>query len=107
MQIITKHISELKDHPLNDVLYDKVNDNRDKLRASLIKSLNKNGYANKEIVYIDKNGVVYSGHRRKWASEEDETGQLGELRCVEIEHTFDFASLENPILEEKEIEILD
>ena len=107
MQIITKHISELKDHPLNDVLYDKVNDNRDKLRASLIKSLNKNGYANKEIVYIDKNGVVYSGHRRKWASEEDETGQLGELRCVEIEHTFDPASLENPILEEKEIEILD
>ena len=107
MQIITKHISELKDHPLNDVLYDKIEDNRDKLRASLIKSLNKNGYANKEIVYIDKNGVVYSGHRRKWASEEDETGQLGELRCVEIEHTFDPASLENPILEEKEIEILD
>jgi len=107
MQIITKHISELKDHPLNDVLYDKVNDNRDKLRASLIKSLNKNGYANKEIVYIDKNGVVYSGHRRKWASEEDETGQLGVLRCVEIDHTFDPASLENPILEEKEIEILD
>jgi hypothetical protein len=107
MQIITKHISELKDHPLNDVLYDKIDDNRDKLRASLIKSLKKNGYANKEIVYIDKNGVVYSGHRRKWASEEDETGQLGELRCVEIEHTFDFASLENPILEEKEIEILD
>jgi len=107
MQIITKHISELKDHPLNDVLYDKIEDNRDKLRASLIKSLKKNGYANKEIVYIDKNGVVYSGHRRKWASEEDETGQLGELRCVEIEHTFDPASLENPILEEKEIEILD
>ena len=107
MQIITKHISELKDHPLNDVLYDKIDDNRDKLRASLIKSLKKNGYANKEIVYIDKNGVVYSGHRRKWASEEDETGQLGELRCVEIEHTFDFASLENPILEEKEIDILD
>jgi hypothetical protein len=107
MQIITKHISELKDHPLNDVLYDKVNDNRDKLRASLIKSLNKNGYANKEIVYIDKNGVVYSGHRRKWASEEDETGQLGVLRCVEIDHTFDPASLENPILEEKEIDILD
>ena len=107
MQIITKHISELKDHPLNDVLYDKIDDNRDKLRASLIKSLKKNGYANKEIVYIDKNGVVYSGHRRKWASEEDETGQLGELRCVEIEHTFDPASLENPILEEKEIEILD
>ena len=107
MQIITKHISELKDHPLNDVLYDKIDDNRDKLRASLIKSLNKNGYANKEIVYIDKNGVVYSGHRRKWASEEDETGQLGVLRCVEIDHTFDPASLENPILEEKEIEILD
>jgi hypothetical protein len=107
MQIITKHISELKDHPLNDVLYDKIDDNRDKLRASLIKSLKKNGYANKEIVYIDKNGVVYSGHRRKWASEEDETGQLGELRCVEIEHTFDPTSLENPILEEKEIEILD
>jgi hypothetical protein len=107
MQIITKHISELKDHPLNDVLYDKVNDNRDKLRASLIKSLNKNGYANKEIVYIDKNGVVYSGHRRKWASEEDETEQLGVLRCVEIDHTFDPASLENPILEEKEIDILD
>jgi hypothetical protein len=107
MQIITKHISELKDHPLNDVLYDKVNDNRDKLRASLIKSLNKNGYANKEIVYIDKNGVVYSGHRRKWASEEDETGQLGVLRCVKIDHTFDPASLENPILEEKEIDILD
>ena len=107
MQIITKHISDLKDHPLNDVLYDKVNDNRDKLRASLIKSLNKNGYANKEIVYIDKNGVVYSGHRRKWASEEDETGQLGVLRCVEIDHTFDLASLENPILEEKEIDILD
>jgi hypothetical protein len=107
MQIITKHISELKDHPLNDVLYDKIDDNRDKLRASLIKSLKKNGYANKEIVYIDKNGVVYSGHRRKWASEEDETGQLGELRCVEIEHTFDPVSLENPILEEKEIEILD
>jgi hypothetical protein len=107
VQIITKHISELKDHPLNDVLYDKVNDNRDKLRASLIKSLNKNGYANKEIVYIDKNGVVYSGHRRKWASEEDETGQLGVLRCVEIDHTFDPASLENPILEEKEIDILD
>ena len=107
MQIITKHISELKDHPLNDVLYDKVNDNRDKLRASLIKSLNKNGYANKEIVYIDKNGVVYSVNRRKWASEEDETGQLGVLRCVEIDHTFDPASLENPILEEKEIDILD
>ena len=107
MQIITKHISELKDHPLNDVLYDKIDDNRDKLRASLIKSLKKNGYANKEIVYIDKNGVVYSGHRRKWASEEDETGQLGVLRCVEIDHTFDPASLENPILEEKEIEILD
>ena len=107
MQIITKHISELKDHPLNDVLYDKIEDNRDKLRASLIKSLKKNGYANKEIVYIDKNGVVYSGHRRKWASEEDESGQLGKLRCVEIEHTFDPASLENPILEEKEIDILD
>ena len=107
MQIITKHISELKDHPLNDVLYDKIDDNRDKLRASLIKSLKKNGYANKEIVYIDKNGVVYSGHRRKWASEEDETGQLGVLRCVEIDHTFDPASLENPILEEKEIDILD
>lgn len=107
IQVITKNISELKDHPLNDVLYDKIDDNRDKLRASLIKSLNKNGYANKEIVYIDKNGVVYSGHRRKWASEEDETGQLGELRCVVIEHTFNPESLEDPILERKEIELLD
>ena len=71
--MVMKHISELTDHPLNIIIYDKPNDNRDKLRASLIKSKNKTGIANKEPCKIDSNGVVYSGHRRKWASEEDET----------------------------------
>ena len=30
-------LSNLTDHPLNDILYDKDNDNRDKLRESLLK----------------------------------------------------------------------
>lgn len=105
--IVFKHISELTDHPLNDIIYDKPNDNRDKLRASLIKSKNKTGIANKESCKIDPNGVIYSGHRRKWASEEDETGVLGYLKCEYIEHTFDPESLNDPTLEQKEADLLD
>lgn len=106
-QVVIKHISELIDHPLNDVLYDKVDDNRDKLRASLIRCKRKNGYANKEPIYITKNNYVISGHRRKWASEEDETGELGELRCIVLDMIFDPKCLEDPTLEQIQIELLD
>jgi len=101
------HVKNLTDHPLNDVIYDKDNDNRDKLRESLLKSLKDTGVANKETVKVDKNGVVYSGHRRKWASEEDETGELGLLQCEIIEHTFDPESLKDPISEQIEADALD
>ena len=106
-QVVIKHVSELIDHPLNHILYDKDDDNRDKLRASLLKSQRKNGHANKEPVYITKNNYVYSGHRRKWASEEDETGELGYLRCIIIDRIFDPSWLDNPITEEQEIQLLD
>ena len=107
VKIVLKHISDLTDHPLNDILYDKEYDPRDKLRESLLKSLKKTGVANKDTCKIDKNGVVYSGHRRKWASEEDETGELGYLQCVIIDHTFDPESLNDPISEQKEADLLD
>ena len=106
-KLVLRHISTLTDHPLNDLLYDRDNDNRDKLRKSLLKSLKKTGVANKETCKIDKNGVVYSGHRRKWACEEDETGELGYLVCEIIDHTFDPESLNDPISEQKEADLLD
>ena len=107
VKIVLRHVSVLTDHPLNAILYDKDNDTRDKLRESLLKSLRTTGVANKESCKIDKNGFVYSGHRRKWASEEDETGELGYLQCEIIDHTFDPESLNDPILEQKEADLLD
>ena len=107
VKIVLRHVSVLTDHPLNAILYDKDNDPRDKLINSLLKSLRTTGVANKESIKIDKNGVVYCGHRRKWACEEDETGELGYLQCEIIDHTFYPESLNDPILEEKEIELLD
>ena len=105
--IITVKISKLKDHPLNEELYDKVNDNREKLRESLIKNLKKYGYANKEVVYITELFYILSGHRRKWASEESE-GILDELRCVVVkDHEFNPKSLTDPKLKQIEIDKLD
>ena len=106
-KLVLRHVSTLTDHPLNDLLYDKDNDTRDKLINSLLKSLRTTGVANKESIKIDKNGYVYSGHRRKWACEEDETGELGYLVCEIIDHTFDPKSLNDPILEQKEADLLD
>ena len=106
-KLVLRHVSTLTDHPLNDLLYDKDNDTRDKLINSLLKSLRTTGVANKESIKIDKNGVVYCGHRRKWACEEDETGELGYLVCEIIDHTFDPKSLNDPILEQKEADLLD
>ena len=106
-QFVIKKIEDLTDHPLNHVLYDKKADNRDKLRQSLKRSFKKYGYANKEFVHIDINGVIYSGHRRKWSSEEDDTNTLTELRCVEIDHVFDPKSLNDPELYQVELDLLD
>ena len=107
-EVVTKNISELKDHPLNDILYDKDADNRDKLRESLIQSLNENGFPNTELVYITRNNFVYSGHRRKWSSEEDDTGQLTFLRCCYIDHELPSEEeLKNPNVRRAEGEFLD
>ena len=59
--IINVKINKLKDHPFNDILYDKINDPREKLMKSLITNKKKYGYSNKEIVYITKNLYILSG----------------------------------------------
>ena len=105
--IINVKINKLKDHPFNDILYDKINDPREKLMKSLITNKKKYGYSNKEIVYITKNLYILSGHRRKWASEESD-GKLDELRCVIVnDHEFNPKSLTDPKLKQIEIDKLD
>ena len=42
--IINVKINKLKDHPFNDILYDKINDPREKLMKSLITNKKKYGY---------------------------------------------------------------
>ena len=106
-QIVNRKIKDLTDHPLNHIMYDKDKDNRDKLRKSLLKSFKKYGYSNKEFAFIDRNDVLYSGHRRKWASEEDDTKTLKELRCMVIDHVFDPKSLNDPALYQIELDLLD
>ena len=54
---------DLKPHPLNEKLYN-FDDDRSDLRKSMVKTFKEFGYPNTEIVYIDKNNVIYSGHRR-------------------------------------------
>ena len=95
MKIEHIKLKNLKPHPLNYEYYDNydVNDTSNiRLQKSLKSTYLENGYPNLEIVYCDKNGVVYSGNRRFYGSK---AGDLPFLRCVRIDHTFKPESLTN------------
>ena len=94
---------DLKPHPLNEKLYNFDDDDRSDLRKSMVKTFKEFGYPNTEIVYIDKNNVIYSGHRRWYSSKEE---KIPVLRCMRIEDTFDKKCLTDPVLKKKELDTL-
>ena len=96
-------VKDLKPHPLNGDLYDLKDDDRTDLRKSMLKTFKKFGYPNTEIVLVDKNNVIYSGHRRFEAANEEE---IPILRCMRTEETFDEKCLSDPILKRKELDTL-
>lgn len=100
-------IEDLKPHPLNLEYYeeyDKDDPDNIRLQNSLRSVYEKKGYPNLEIVYIDKNGVVFSGNRRYGGAKEE---GLPFLRCVVIEHTFDEKCLTNLKLKKIEKSVLE
>jgi hypothetical protein len=107
MKIEHIKLKNLKPHPLNIEYYDNydVNDTSNiRLQKSLKSTYLENGYPNLEIVYCDKNGIVYSGNRRFYGSK---AGDLPFLRCVRIDHTFKPESLTNLKLKKIEKKILE
>ena len=80
------YVKDLKPHPLNAEYYDNENCDNEKLRKSLRNCYDKKGIPNREAVQVDKNNVIYSGHRR-WESCKEEDIPI--LKCEIIEHTFD------------------
>tara|TARA_B110000495_G_C22965076_1_gene565929 strand:+ start:63 stop:1376 length:1314 start_codon:yes stop_codon:yes gene_type:complete len=94
---------DLKPHPLNEKLYNFDDDDRSDLRISMTQTYKDNGYPNTEIVYIDKNNVIYSGHRRWYSAKEE---KIPVLRCMRIEDTFDKKCLTDPVLKRKELDTL-
>ena len=94
---------DLKPHPLNEKLYNFDDDDRSDLRISMTQTYKDNGYPNTEIVYIDKNNVIYSGHRRWYSAKEE---KIPVLRCMRIKDTFDKKCLTDPVLKRKELDTL-
>ena len=104
MNVIDIPVKDLKPHPVNLEYYDNENCDNTKLRDSLRKTYEKHGYPNLEICYVDKNNIIYSGHRRH---ENAEAEGLPFLRCVVIDHTYDEKCLTDIKLKRKEKSILE
>jgi len=104
MNIINVKIKDLKSHPLNKEYYDNENSDTTKLQEDLKKTYKNKGYPNLELVIIDKNNVIYSGHRRYDSCKKE---KLPFLRCEVIEHTFVEECITNMKLRKKEKSILE
>lgn len=87
--IVYRKITDLKPHPFNSVLYDFKNDDRAALKKSLMEWYKKTGTPTKEIIKIDMNNFIYSGHRRWWECNEDEKLSKTKVQCEIIDHTLD------------------
>ncbi len=98
------NVKELKPHPLNAEYYDNENCDNEKLRKSLRNCYDKKGTPNREAVQVDKNNVIFSGHRR-WESCKEE--EIPILKCEVIEHTFDPKCLTDINLKKIEKQILE
>tara|TARA_B100000780_G_C21075007_1_gene432737 strand:- start:45 stop:1370 length:1326 start_codon:yes stop_codon:yes gene_type:complete len=96
---------KLKPHPLNSELYDFEDDDREDLTNSMILCQQENGYPNNDLVIIDENNYIYSGHRRtKVALDEG----FKQIRCTRTQQDFfDKKCLTDPILKEMELEKLE
>ena len=52
---------------------------------------------------LDKNNVIYSGHRRWYSAKEE---KIPVLRCMRIKDTFDKKCLTDSVLKRKELDTL-